>query len=98
MPETASELIAYCRENGRICPVPPKWSQLYELLPHRRRSGTGWEPPLPLILMAWHDTPGFAKTLRLTEHIEWAATHGALDLVGAFIRDLPEDEWFHLGE
>lgn len=98
MSETASNLIAYCKEEGRICPIPQKWSQLYELLPNRRRSGSGWEPPLPLILMAWHDTPAFAKTMRLTEHIEWAETQGALDLVGAFIRELPEDEWFHLGD
>jgi hypothetical protein len=30
--------------------------------------------------------------LRLTEHIEWAAQHGALDLVARFLRELREED------
>ena len=67
-----------------------------DLLPNRTRVGSGWQPPLPLILGAWHDTPGMLKLLRLAEHIEWAAKHGGLDAVARFLRSLPEDEWFHL--
>jgi hypothetical protein len=35
---------------------------------------------------------------RLSEHIEWAAQHGALDLVDRFLRELREEDWFHFGE
>ena len=45
-------LIAYCRENSRVCPMPQRWNALWELLPNRKRVGGGWEPPLPLILAA----------------------------------------------
>ena len=38
------------------------------MLPDRRREGSGWEPPLPLILAAWHTTSALSKMLRLEEH------------------------------
>ncbi len=76
--------------------MPQRWTALWELLPDRKRVGGGWEPALPLILAAWHDTPGMQKMLRLAEHIEWATEHGALESVADFLRGLREDEWFHL--
>lgn len=96
--ESVQSLIAYCRENGRVCPMPQRWSALWELLPNRTRVGAGWQPALPLILAAWDDTPGLLKMLRLAEHIEWAAQHGGLEPVARFLRALSEDEWFHLGD
>ena len=98
MNESAESLIAFCREHSRVCPIPPRWNALWELLPERKRIGGAWEPSLPLILAAWHDTPAMLKMLRLAEHIEWAAAHGALESVAAFLRDLREDEWFHLAD
>ena len=50
MNDASQELIAYCRERDRVCPLPPPWNQLWEMLPNRKRVGLGWEPPLPLIL------------------------------------------------
>lgn len=78
--------------------MPLRWSALWELFPNRRRDGDGWEPPLPLILAAWHDTPHMLKILRLAEHIEWAAKNNVLETVGSYLRDLREDEWFHVGD
>ena len=98
MRETVESLVAYCRENNRVCPLPPHWSRLWETLPNRAQTGAGWQPPLPLILAAWHDTPAMLKILRLAEHIEWAAQHGALESAGKFLRELREEDWFHIGE
>lgn len=95
MPETAHSLIAYCRRNKRVCPMPQSWNMLFEMLPNRRRTALGWEPALPLILEAWDTTPGALKTLRLAEHIEWAAEQGALEAVAAFLHSLSEDAWLH---
>ena len=97
MSESTETLIAYCRENSRVCPMPPRWAALWQSLPDRKRVNGGWEPPLPLILAAW-DESAMAKMNRLAEHIEWAAEHGALELVSAFLRGLREDEWSHLGD
>ncbi len=92
------EALAVATKNNRVCPLPPDWNRLYELLPDRRRKGAGWEPALPLILAAWHDTPPLMKAIRLREHIEWAAEHGALHEVHAFMESLPEQAWHHFGE
>ena len=96
--ETVENLIAYCRENNRVCPLPSHWSRLWEMLPNRVQVGAGWQPPLPLILAAWHDTPANSKMARLAEHIEWAAKHDAPDSIGQFLRDLREEDWFHVGD
>jgi hypothetical protein len=98
MAETVESLVKYCRENNRVCPLPRFWSKLWETLPDRTRVDGGWRPPPPLILAAWYDTPALPKMLRLAKHIEWAAQHGALDAVSGFLRELREEDWFHIGE
>jgi hypothetical protein len=95
---TRDDVIAYARLNGRVCPLPWQWNQLYELLPSRQRVGNGWEPAPPLILAAWHHATGLMKILRLQEHIDWADKHGALPAVAKLLYSLPEDQWHHLGE
>jgi len=92
------EVLAEVQKNGRVCPQPTLWQELYELLPDKRRQGLGWEPALPLILAAWWDTPALAKMLRLREHIEWAASNGCLEQVHAFLDKLTESEWHHIGD
>jgi hypothetical protein len=96
MTETADSLIAYCRENRRVCPRPSKWNELWVMLPERRRRGGGWEPPAPLILAAWDYSSNLEKMLRVGEHIEWAASHGCLPAVAAFLKQLEEQDWHHL--
>lgn len=90
-------LLSYCEENARVCPMPISWKRLYDLLPNTRRVDARWEPPLPLILAAWHE-PATSKSIRFKEHLQWAAKHGALDLVDKFLRSLPEEEWFHVDD
>ena len=68
------------------------------MLPNKMRKGAGWEPALPLILAAWHDTPALSKMLRLQDHIEWADAHKVLKVVSHFLRSLPESDWHHIGD
>ena len=98
MNDTAESLIAYCRENGRVCPLPMRWNELWQMLPDHRRAGGGWEPAAPLILAAWHEASNVAKMLRLAGHIGWADQHGNLSEVAEFLRNLGETDWHHLGE
>ena len=95
---TLEDVMIEVRRNNRVCPQPRRWTELYDLLPNKRRQGGGWEPALPLILAAWWDTPAMLKMLRLQEHIEWAATHGVLDTVHEFLAGLKEEDWHHLGD
>ncbi|HRD99084.1 hypothetical protein [Candidatus Accumulibacter phosphatis] len=88
-----------CTANKRLVPMPSQWSKLYGLLKNKRqRSSGGWEPPLPLILAAWHHTMPIEKQLRFKERLEWARQNDQLEQVGAFLRALPEDQWCHFGE
>src|SRR5258708_3409880 len=98
MKETVEALLAYCRANDRVCLLPQKWNQLWEMLPDRRRVGANWEPALPLILATWNETPAILKMVRLSEHIGWVEKHGGLDEVGVFLRTLDESEWHHIGD
>lgn len=97
-PASEEDVLAIATRAGRVCPLPQAWSRLYDLLPGKRRVGGGWEPALPLILAAWQDTTAVAKGNRLREHIQWAASHGALDPVREFLETLPEDQWLHLDD
>ena len=64
----------------------------------KKRKGNGYEPALPLILAAWWDTPSMLKYLRLREHIEWASEHNSMEIIYEFMKNLKEEEWFHVGE
>lgn len=77
--EKLDALLKYVKSDGRICPNPQEWSALWEMLPDKKSVGMGWEPPLPLILAAWWETPLLAKILRFDEHIRYAVEHGVLD-------------------
>ena len=95
MTNKLQDLLEYVKADGRICPNPQEWQALWEMLPDRKRVGSGWEPPLPLILAAWWDTPFLAKILRLEEHIRYASGHGVLDEVDTYLRSLKTEQWFY---
>jgi len=87
------DLLRYIQTEGRICPKPSEWNELWEMLPDKKRVGSGWHPPLPLILAAWDHTTGLEKMLRLRQHIEYAAENDALEAVDKYLRNLSPDQW-----
>ena len=47
-------LVEYVQSEGRVCPMPIYWNELWQMLPDKRQKENGkWEPSLPLILAAW---------------------------------------------
>ena len=79
--------------------MPPQWDELYRMLKNTRQIPSGcWEPPLPLILAAWHHSMPIEKQMRFKEHLQWAQTQCQLDETGKFLRALPEIQWCHFGE
>jgi hypothetical protein len=96
--ERVIALITYVTENGRICPQPQRWNELWKLLPNRQQNANGgWNPPLPLILGAWHYATGLEKILRLREHMEYAHQNGVFEEVNRFLRSLAESDWYKAG-
>ena len=98
MTEKFKSLWKYCTANNRVCPLPLKWNDLYQMLNDTRRVGAGYEPPIPLILGAWGNTSDEEKQERLKNHIEWAEDHGQLDEIEKYLCSLKEKEWAHFGE
>ncbi len=97
--ETLDTLWDYCTMKKRVIPCPMAWKELYEMLKDKRqKTSGGWEPPLPLILGAWHYSTPIEKQLRFKEHLHWADNKGQLNEVCAFLRSLPEEKWCHFGE
>ncbi len=92
------EVMVEARRNNRVCPLPARWQELYDMLPDKRTSGSAWEPSPPLIDAAWAATPSIPKRVCFREHIEWADAHGCLQQVFTFMKSLPEGEWHHMGE
>ena len=92
------EVMVEARRNNRVCPQPLAWQRLYEMLPGKIQGQRGWQPPPPLTGSAWSSTPSLAKRMCLRDHIEWADTHGCLDAVHDYLKDLPEDQWHHMGQ
>jgi hypothetical protein len=96
-PEDLTSLWAYCTQKERV--IPRDWNKLYKMLVNRRQLPSGgWEPALPLILAAWHETDADQKQQRFREHLEWADLQGQLRKIGAYLRSLHEDDWFHHSE
>lgn len=95
--ETFKTLWGYCCSSNRI--IPRDWNKLYQMLKNTmQKPSGGWEPPLPLILAAWHETVPVEKQLRFKEHIQWAFDNNQIEEVGKYLRSLKEEEWYHLGE
>lgn len=90
------DLLHYARANRRVCPLPKRGNDLWEMLPARKRVGSGWSPPAPLILAAWWHTSGVKKMVRLRDHLRYAEDCGVLEDVDRFLRSLPETEWTHV--
>lgn len=97
--ETFKTLWEYCIANNRLCPNPQRWNDLFAMLKNtKQKPSGGWEPSLPLILAAWHDTMPIDKQLRFKEHIQWASDNDQIDEVGKYLRSLSEADWTHFGE
>ena len=95
---TLEEVMLEARRNNRVCPLPERWQHLYDMLPDKKRGSRGWQPSPPLTGSAWIGTPSLSKRMSLRDHIEWAASHGRLDEVFFYLKQLPEDEWHHMDD
>jgi hypothetical protein len=67
--------------------------ELFEMLRGRQPN----RPTPPLIGAVWKGTPAISKRMCLREHFEWAEASGDLAAVLDFVKQLPEEDWLHMG-
>jgi hypothetical protein len=92
---TLDDAMQEARRNNRVCPKPAHWQRLYDSMP---ADAGGKRPAPPLTGAAWSGTPSLSKRMSFRAHLEWAGAHGALDRLMALMKELPEDDWHHMGD
>jgi len=90
--ETFESLWKYCTSDNRVCPMPMKWNDVFNMLKDHENLN------LPLILNGWEMSSPLEKNLRFKNHIQSATNSDQLDEIGKYLRSLPEDQWVHYGE
>lgn len=90
--ETLESLWEYCTSSNRVCPMPMKWNDFFNILKDQKSLD------LPLILNGWEMSSPLEKSLRFKDHIQSAADHNQLDEIGHYLRSLKEEDWAHYGE
>ena len=87
-----NELLSYVTEDNRICPKPPEWDSMYQLLSDTKR-----EFP-PLILASWWESTDKDKHYRLKQQINFAKEHHLLLDVAEYLLALPDEHWVYIDE
>lgn len=93
MPAALESLLTFIRAQDKVCPKPEYWNDLWDLLLAREPKPSQVKPGLPLILGGWHYSSDADKRARLADQVRWAADHGRLAEVDAFLRSLLDDQW-----
>jgi hypothetical protein len=84
------ELLQFCRADGRVCPTPQRWAELFEKI---TRSAGRSDIPKPLILAAWWHTSDSEKRERLALQLRCIREAGALMEISRFLTSLRHEEW-----
>lgn len=93
---TLERVMQLARHRNRVCPVVPRWLEFHALLSRHARSPRDVLPE-PLEGAAWSGTPSLAKRMVFRDQIEWAERHGCLAEAHAFLQNLPDSGWHHMG-
>ncbi len=89
-------LLDEVRRDNRVCPQQVRWVELYKmLLQHAARTQSGL-PPRVLAGPAWSTSSSLGKRLCLRQQLEWADAQGCLTSIAAFLRGMPDADWYYL--
>jgi hypothetical protein len=89
MPETEQELAAlleYASADDRICPLPIKWHEFWQLIGAPRELH-------PFVLSGWSFSTDRQKRARFRDQIKHATAAGNMDMVRTFVERLETQEW-----
>lgn len=90
--EKFETLWEYCASNNRVCPMPMKWNDLFNILREKEKL------KLPLILSGWEMSSPLEKNLRFKDHIKSAEDTSQIEEISKYLRLLKEEDWAHYGE
>jgi len=91
------ELIEYCQNNHKICPLPSDWNRICsDYMRYTHRCEFTKFPPfqLPLILSTWHYSSDVDKRLRLLTQIYWCYKNFGMKFMYSDIMKLKDTDWY----
>ncbi len=88
------KLKIYCSQKG-TCPEPGYWGEMWNIILTRKVDFSKWEPPPPLLLGAWHESPVIFKYAAFNAQLEWAHEHGIIDEIDEYLRKLDDQAWYN---
>lgn len=94
---TLDEVLTEARRRNRVCPRPIWWEELYARLPEWATQGATLPRP-PLSGDSWDRTPALAKRMSFRDHVEWCDQERCLPQLLDFLKALPEEAWYRMGE
>jgi len=95
MKNTLEELIKYCVDKNRVCPMPIKWVQISEIISVKPGYPGNHVSLSPLILGGW-DSSNEKKRDKLKTQIEYVAQDPEIyQELEKFILNLKDDEWYY---
>jgi hypothetical protein len=95
VPLSAAALMVIARRNNRVCPQPARWNELYQRVGGDRYPDLAPPPVHPAI---WTRLSAMQRRLHFRDHIEWAERRRKLPEFAAFIEQLEEHDWVHMGD
>jgi len=90
------ELVEYCQDNDRVCPMPLKWNRAVDgYMRYTSQHKFTKFPPFkfPLILSVWHYASDADKRLRLLTQIYWCYKNTFINRIYEDIMELSDDDW-----
>jgi hypothetical protein len=90
---TLDEVIAYATAEGRICPTPPEWGEVYRIVLTSALKAGHTSPRPPLFLAAWWHTSDGEKQERFHSHLRLAHRYGVLNDVNTYLISLTVEQW-----
>jgi hypothetical protein len=91
---TVDDVMAEARRFNRVCPAQSDWLRLQAVLAEHG----GPDAPGAMYGAAFRTMSALARRMAVRDQVEWAAEHGCLQEVYAFLHALPEDRWTHMGD
>jgi len=90
------ELVEYCQDNDRVCPMPLKWNRAVDgYMRYTSQHKFTKFPPFkfPLILSVWHYASDADKRLRLLTQIYWCYKNYSIGSMYSAIMKIEDDDW-----
>ena len=91
------ELIEYCQNNHKICPLPSDWNRICSnYMRYTHRCEFTKFPPFqrPLVLSTWHYSSDVDKRLRLLTQIYWCYKNFGMEFMYSDIMKLEVTDWY----